>query len=139
VVVNGTIDKSGDHDEGYTVEALLPWKAFAKSTKVPPEIGSRWRVNFYAMQNNGGVAWSPILKQGNFHKASRFGEILWAEQGWMAPDMVERMKAMGQRPGLMRPVSPRPGQSPETVRITRPNAPPPPNAPPQHASPAKRP
>jgi hypothetical protein len=32
-------------------------------------------MNFYAMQDNGGVAWSPILGQGNFHKASRFGRV----------------------------------------------------------------
>jgi hypothetical protein len=32
-------------------------------------------MNFYAMQNNGGVAWSPILGEGNFHKASRFGQV----------------------------------------------------------------
>ena len=34
-------------------------------------------MNFYAMKNNGGVAWSPILGQGNFHKASRFGRVVW--------------------------------------------------------------
>ena len=27
------------------------------------------------MQNNDGVAWSPILGEGNFHKASRFGKV----------------------------------------------------------------
>jgi len=30
------------------------------------------------MRNNGGVAWSPILGQGNFHQASRFGRVTWA-------------------------------------------------------------
>jgi hypothetical protein len=34
-------------------------------------------MNFYAMKNNGGVAWSPILGQGNFHRASRFGVVHW--------------------------------------------------------------
>ena len=29
------------------------------------------------MKNNGGVAWSPILGQGNFHRASRFGKVSW--------------------------------------------------------------
>jgi hypothetical protein len=32
------------------------------------------------MQDNGGVAWSPILGQGNFHKASRFGRIAWVTE-----------------------------------------------------------
>ena len=44
-----------------------------------------WRVNFYAMKNNGGVAWSPILGQGNFHQATRFGRVLWAAPGAAAP------------------------------------------------------
>lgn len=77
VTIDGTIDKSSDEDRGYTVEVMIPWKSFGKAETVPPELGSAWRVNFYAMKNNGGVAWSPILGQGNFHKASRFGRIVW--------------------------------------------------------------
>ena len=34
-------------------------------------------MNFYAMKNNGGTAWSPILGMGNFHRASRFGRVRW--------------------------------------------------------------
>jgi hypothetical protein len=30
------------------------------------------------MKQNAGVAWSPILGQRNFHKASRFGKVTWA-------------------------------------------------------------
>ncbi len=82
VSVDGTVDKSDDEDRGYTVEALIPWKSFSKAMKLPPELGSTWRVNFYAMKNNGGVAWSPILGQGNFHRASRFGRITWTKKGW---------------------------------------------------------
>jgi hypothetical protein len=36
-------------------------------------------MNFYAMENNGGVAWSPILGQGNFHKAARFGRVTFVD------------------------------------------------------------
>lgn len=82
VVVDGTIDKSDDEDKGYTVEALIPWKSFDKAAKSPPELGDTWRMNVYAMQQNSGVSWSPILKAGNFHKASRFGRVLFAEKGW---------------------------------------------------------
>ncbi|MES1176271.1 MAG: carbohydrate-binding family 9-like protein [Myxococcales bacterium] len=81
VTVDGTVDKSTDEDRGYTVEVMIPWKSFSKAAKVPPELGSSWRVNFYAMKNNGGVSWSPILGQGNFHKASRFGRIVWTKKG----------------------------------------------------------
>ncbi|MFC1641557.1 carbohydrate-binding family 9-like protein [Myxococcota bacterium] len=85
VTVQGTVDDATDRDQGYTIEARVPWKSFARAAQVPPRAGDEWRLNFYAMQNNGGVAWSPILGQGNFHKASRFGRVLWAEAGWQPP------------------------------------------------------
>ncbi len=81
VVVKGTVDKADDKDEGYTVEAAIPWAAFAKAKNHPPQNGDAWRMNFYAMKNNGGVSWSPILGQGNFHKATRFGRITWVVPG----------------------------------------------------------
>ncbi len=81
VALDGTVDKSDDEDRGYTVEALIPWKSFSKALKLPPELGSTWRINFYAMKNNAGVAWSPILGQGNFHRAPRFGRVTWSKKG----------------------------------------------------------
>jgi hypothetical protein len=77
VVVHGTLDDDSDVDQGYTVEAKIPWASFTKAQKSPPLPGSTWRMNFYAMKNNGGTAWSPILGMGNFHKASRFGRVRW--------------------------------------------------------------
>jgi hypothetical protein len=74
VDVRGTLD---DHreDEGYVVELALPWSSFTRAAHVPPRSIDTWRMNFYAMQNNSGAAWSPILGQGNFHRASRFGRV----------------------------------------------------------------
>jgi hypothetical protein len=77
VALDGTMDEDGDEDRGYTVEAKIPWSSFSKAKQAPPPPGSAWRMNFYAMQNNGGSAWSPILGQGNFHRASRFGRVRW--------------------------------------------------------------
>lgn len=85
VVVDGTLDKEGDEDKGYTVELSIPWTSFDKAKTKPPALGDTWRINFYAMQNNSGVAWSPILGKGNFHKASQFGKVLFAEKGWEPP------------------------------------------------------
>lgn len=79
VLVAGTIDDPSDVDGGYVVEARLPFSAFEAATHTPPRVGDRWRVNLYAMQDNGGVAWSPILGEGNFHKASRFGRVIWSD------------------------------------------------------------
>jgi hypothetical protein len=81
VLVHGTIDEDSDADRGYTVEAKIPWGSFTKAKQAPPAIGAVWRMNFYAMQNNGGAAWSPILGQGNFHRASRFGRVVWMAAG----------------------------------------------------------
>lgn len=77
VVIHGTIDDPSDTDQGYTVEMQIPWASFTKAKKAPPEPGSSFRMNFYAMKNNGGTAWSPILGAGNFHRASRFGRVRW--------------------------------------------------------------
>jgi hypothetical protein len=74
VQLQGTLDDARE-DEGYVVELAIPWASFGKAKRVPPQPNDAWRMNFYAMQNNGGVAWSPILGQGNFHKASRFGRV----------------------------------------------------------------
>ena len=81
VVVHGTLDDDSDKDQGYTVEAKIPWSALTKADHAPPRPGDAWRANFYAMQDNGGMAWSPILGLGNFHRASRFGRIRWAAAG----------------------------------------------------------
>jgi hypothetical protein len=66
---------------GYNVEVAIPWAGYTKAANHPPQPNEVWRLNFYAMHENGGVAWSPILGQGNFHKASRFGKVTWAVPG----------------------------------------------------------
>jgi hypothetical protein len=86
VVVDGTIDKSDDVDKGYVVEASIPWKSFTKAQRSPPALGDAWRINVYAMQQNSGVAWSPILGRGNFHKSSQFGRVHFVKKGWVEPD-----------------------------------------------------
>jgi hypothetical protein len=75
VQIRGTLNDDKDKDDGYAVEVRIPWSSFDKVKDLPPAPGSLWRMNLYAMQNNDGVAWSPILEQGNFHKASRFGRV----------------------------------------------------------------
>ncbi|WP_437975493.1 ATP-binding cassette domain-containing protein [Sorangium sp. So ce295] len=75
VALRGTLDDGSDEDVGYVVEAKIPWSSFAKAKAAPPSPGDAWRMNFYAMQDNGGAAWSPILGEGNFHRARRFGRV----------------------------------------------------------------
>ncbi|MEO8797795.1 MAG: carbohydrate-binding family 9-like protein [Polyangiaceae bacterium] len=99
VTVQGTLDKSGDKDTGYIVEAAIPWTAYAKAKNHPPAPGDTWRVNFYAMKNNNGVAWSPIMGKGNFHFAPRFGKITWVTKDMSKPDAGAPGEA-GLRNGL---------------------------------------
>jgi Carbohydrate family 9 binding domain-like len=116
VVVNGTLDKPGDKDQGYVVEIGIPWKSFGKAKQTPPKVGDIWRLNFYAMKENNGAAWSPILGQGNFHKASRFGRVLFGEEGYAPPipfvgaQPAPQLTAMPRGPAIPRPGRPgRPG------------------------------
>lgn len=77
--LRSAVTATGPHGQptGYTVEIAIPWAAFGTAKNRPPAIGEAWRMNLYAMKQNMGVAWSPILGQGNFHKASRFSVVGW--------------------------------------------------------------
>jgi len=93
---------------GYTVEAAIPWAGYAKAANHPPKPGDVWRINFYAMKNNGGVAWSPILGQGNFHRATRFARVTWAVAGAPAAgpgDAGAPAPAGGMEGGIVLPVA----------------------------------
>jgi hypothetical protein len=80
VVVHGTVDDDGDVDQGYTVEVFIDFRSFSVPAQKDPSFrGKTIRMNFYAMKNNGGVGWSPILGEGNFHKATRFGRVHFAD------------------------------------------------------------
>jgi hypothetical protein len=75
-----TVRKEGDKLAGYDVEVAIPWVAFAKGRQgVVPKGGESWRLNFYAMKDNSGVAWSPILGKGTFHFAPRFGRVVFGK------------------------------------------------------------
>ena len=109
VTVSGTLDKPGDEDQGYVVEIKLPWNALDKARKAPPDSGDTWRMNFYAIQDNSGVAWSPILKKGNFHKASRFGQVTFIDR--KAPPELkgalgDRAPGAGRNHGRLRALDP---------------------------------
>ncbi len=67
---------------GYVVEMRIPWESLAPSrTALPPHPGEAWRVNLYTFRDGqaDALAWSPTLRQGNFHKSSRFGRLIFRE------------------------------------------------------------
>lgn len=78
VVVRGTLDDPSDQDDGYLVEARVPWTSLDKAERSPPQAGDTWKMNFYAMQDNGGLAWSPILGPLNFHGVRYFGDVTFS-------------------------------------------------------------
>ena len=85
VTIDGTLDKADDKDTATSSKPRFRGSPSTRRRRRRPKSGRRWRMNFYAMENNGGVAWSPILGQGNFHRASRFGRVTWAVKGWTPP------------------------------------------------------
>jgi hypothetical protein len=115
VTVDGTIDKPEDTDKGYTVEAQIPWKSFGKAKKAPPALGDTWRMNFYAMKENNGVAWSALLGQGNFHKASRFGKVRFTAKGWTP---AAEAASDGSAPGASAAVAPGASGAPAMLPAT---------------------
>ena len=71
------VDKQAGH---YVVELAIPFASLpSPQAKVPPQKGDIWRVNLYSFRDGQrqSLAWSPTLRQGNFHKASRFGQVLF--------------------------------------------------------------
>jgi hypothetical protein len=78
-----TVDRTAG---SYAIELALPWRALAPSigtrARVPPSVGDAWRMNLYSFRDGQreALAWSPILGQGNFHRASRFGRLRFADR-----------------------------------------------------------
>lgn len=61
VKTEGTLNKPGDKDKGWSVEIALPWEALKEAArpKSAPKAGDQWRINFsrveyrLATENNG--------------------------------------------------------------------------------------
>jgi hypothetical protein len=76
-----SVDRSGGR---YTIELAVPWSALHSTrTAVPPRDGDVWRMNLYSFRDGqrDALAWSPLLGQGNFHLASRFGRLRFVAAG----------------------------------------------------------
>jgi hypothetical protein len=141
VVVQGTLDKPGDEDQGYTVELSIPWTSFDKSKTKGPELGETWRVNLYAVQDGVTVGWSPTLNKGSLHKVSQFGKVLFAEKDWKpaprtaaAPSVTSVTSALNTAPTPN--VAPTPNAAPAASATAKPATPAPAVSAPKPAVPA---
>ena len=84
VAVQGTLNHSGDIDQGWTLEIAYPLNAFQPRQAVPaPEVGTKWRINFSRVEWKAGQpkednwVWSP---QGivDMHVPDRWGYLNFA-------------------------------------------------------------
>ena len=92
VRLNGTLNRSDDTDEGWSVELALPWRALGELARrpSPPDDGDQWRVNFSRVQwqltaASGGYTKVPDTKEHNWvwspqnvinmHRPERWGYV----------------------------------------------------------------
>lgn len=96
VQVNGTLDKRGDTDTGWTVEMVIPLSAVKgrqdAMSNVPPKPGTEWRVNLFRMDAPSGKpqqasAWAPPLVP-DFHALDKFGVFVFGDENGSVPPPV---------------------------------------------------
>jgi len=80
-VVDGTLDRPGDRDRGWTVEGRIPWSAFA-ATGGRPAPGSAWRFAL-CRYDYGADGTSPVtissapLRRPSFHRFEDYGRLIF--------------------------------------------------------------
>lgn len=81
VRVSGTVDgKSGDRE--WTCEIALPLEDVVTAKNRPPQVGDRWRLNLYRVDQRPKpalLAWSPTFKE-DFHIPAKFGELVFTSR-----------------------------------------------------------
>jgi hypothetical protein len=79
VHVDGTINNPKDKDKGWSVEIAMPWSSLKEYAHrpVPPDEGTRWRVNF------SRVEWQTEIVKGRYRKIKGKPEDnwVWSPQG----------------------------------------------------------
>jgi hypothetical protein len=79
VHLKGTLNKTDDKDQGWTLEIAMPWAAFNRGPRpaIPPKSGEEWRVNF------SRVEWILDIINGKYEKRKGLKEDnwVWSEQG----------------------------------------------------------
>ncbi len=94
VDVQGSLNKPGDRDRGWTVEIAMPWKILREAApgRRAPRAGEQWRINFSRVQ------WQVDVKDGRYTKRldPKTGKPLpednwvWSPQGAVNMHMPER-------------------------------------------------
>ena len=82
VAVKGTLDETGDRDEGWSVEGRIPWSAFA-ATGGKPKPGAEWLFAIcrydYGKEGTAPVTMSSApLTRSSFHRYEDYGKLRFA-------------------------------------------------------------
>ena len=81
--IRGTLNVTGDRDEGWSLEVAIPWRNFEElAKKLPPAPGSVWRANLNRWDgtepNRRLSVWSDSgLDRPHPHNPARFGELVF--------------------------------------------------------------
>ena len=82
VRLDGTLNRSGDRDRGWTLEARIPLARLGQGHRMPPQHGDRWRANVYRIERPRRIlptalALSPVStgQNGDLHMLSRFAVL----------------------------------------------------------------
>lgn len=65
-------------DKGWKAEFFIPYKLLTPLPQVPPEPGTKWRVNMYRIDYDQGqttFSWQPTAK--TFHEFNKFGTFIF--------------------------------------------------------------
>lgn len=95
VRVDGTLNNHNDIDRGWSAEIAVP---FASIGTRPPVVGQVWRLNLYRVIGRSRPweldAWSATQADGAaFHVPSRFGTVVFADEGRMLAKAPTRPKS----------------------------------------------
>jgi hypothetical protein len=91
IAVDGTVNRPGDNDRGWTVELAFPWSAFhERSGFGRPKNGDQWRVNF------SRVEWKTEVVDGRYRKLpGREDNWVWSPQGVINMHLPEKWGYVG--------------------------------------------
>lgn len=81
--IRGTLNQTGDRDQGWSLEVAIPWRNFEElARKLPPDPGSIWTANLNRWDgtepNRRLSQWSDSgLTNPDPHNPKRFGQLLF--------------------------------------------------------------
>jgi hypothetical protein len=84
--IRGTLNVTGDKDDGWSLEVAIPWSNFEElAKKLPPEPGSVWTANLNRWDGTEPhrrlSLWSDSgIEKPSPHNPKRFGELVFGRE-----------------------------------------------------------